>query len=98
FTSGAAGHCTVPSCTAATITTTIPVTVTVRDTAHAPKPNLLVSWTTTLRETGGWVNTNASGVAVLSVPQSSLRFSVDVDSQSYYSGSGRSRRGAGVSR
>jgi len=87
FTSGAAGHCTVPSCTAATITTTIPVTVTVRDTANAPKPNLLVSWATTLGETGGWVNTNASGVAVLSVPQASLRFSVDVDSQSYYSGS-----------
>ncbi len=86
FTSGAVGHCTVPSCTAATITTTIPVTVTVRDTANVPKPNLLVSWATTLGETGGWVNTNASGVAVLSVPQASMRFAVDVGSQSFFSG------------
>jgi len=86
FTSGAAGHCTVPSCTSATITTTIPVTVTVRDTTNAPKPNLLVSWATTLGETGGWVNTNASGVAVLSVPQASMRFAVDIGSQSFYSG------------
>jgi len=87
FTSGVAGHCTVPSCTTATITTTIPVTVTVRDTANAPKPNLLVSWATTLGETGGWVNTNASGVAVLSVPQASMRFSVDFGGDSFYSGS-----------
>ncbi len=87
FTSGAAGHCTVPSCTTATITTTIPITVTVRDTLNAPKPNLLVSWATTLGETGGWVNTNASGIAVLSVPAASMRFAVDFGGDTFYSGS-----------
>src|SRR5207244_1115774 len=45
FYSGAAGHCTVPSCTAVTIVETLPVAVTVLDTSGAPQTGLEVMWT-----------------------------------------------------
>jgi len=86
FTSGAAGHCTVPGCTTATITATIPVTVTVQDTSGAPKPNLTVVWESTTAGSGGWINTNASGVAVLSLPQASHRFKVEISGTEFTSG------------
>ena len=67
FYSGAAGHCTTPSCTSASITTTIPVTVSVVDTYGAVQANVDV-----LAEdaNGYWVNdnwTNTGGQTPISV-------------------------------
>ena len=86
FTSGAAGHCTIPGCTAATITTTLPVAVTVRDTNNVPQPNLTVGWEDALGGSGGWIDTDANGVAVLSVPPGSYMFMVYLGNNEFLSG------------
>jgi len=86
FYSGAAGHCTVPGCTTATITTQVPVIVTVRDTTGAPRPNMTVYWESTIGEEGGWIDTNASGVAELSVPPGAVRFFTDAGGTDFASG------------
>ena len=76
FFSGAAGHCTVPACTAATIVETLPVTVTVRDTAGTPQSGREVIWSNGQGATGGFMITNASGVVTLSPAQGSITFTV----------------------
>jgi RHS repeat-associated protein len=86
FTSGAAGHCIVPSCTAVTITETIPVAVTVTNTLGTPQPNVTVAWQDQQGNEDGWIDTNASGVALLSVPPGSYRFLANVSGSEFVSG------------
>jgi len=84
FMSGAAGHCTVPGCSTATITIPVPVTVTVRDTTGAPKSGLTVYWRNTANDEGGWTLTNASGVATVLAPQGAHRLVVDTGGGTEY--------------
>jgi RHS repeat-associated protein len=87
FTSGAAGHCVVPGCTAATITQSKPVVVTVRDGDGALVANKSVVATSTDSYTSSSRNTDANGTASFILPLNShWRFQALCSSTSYYSG------------
>ena len=85
FTSGTTFHCNVPSCTTATITVTLPVTVTVRDSNNAPQSNLQVKWESSQTD-GSSQTTDADGVAIVSTPQGAFKFIVTVAGTVFESG------------
>jgi probable HAF family extracellular repeat protein len=88
FYSGAAGSCTTPSCTAATITTTLPVVVSVIDTSGAPQAGQQVYVEDAQGTKINVATSDASGVAQLSVSAGSYRFDVGGAGQGllFYSG------------
>src|SRR5262249_20153802 len=75
FFSAAVGHCAVPGCTSATITVTLPTTVTVVDGGGAPQAGLQVWWQDGVTTTYVGL-TNASGQVTPSLPNGSYRFRV----------------------
>ncbi len=85
FWSGPANHCTIRGCSAAGITTTTPVVVTVLDTLGSPQNNINV-WAFNGEI---WANvgakTNAQGKATLVLLQGSYRFRVDMPGRQYWS-------------
>jgi hypothetical protein len=83
--SGAAGHCTTPACTTASIAMTH-VDVNVVDTNGSPKAGLLVSWFDTAGNGGAYVVTGANGHASVSVPPASYQFKVSINGLHTYSG------------
>jgi len=86
FWSGGANHCTIPGCAQASVTVTIPVTVTVQDWGGAPLQALPVYAFSGGGYTGYNKTTNASGQAVFTLPQGAYRFRADYQGAQYWSG------------
>jgi RHS repeat-associated protein len=88
FWSGSSNHCTVPDCTAATITVTLSTQVTVLDTDGSPKAGLWVYVFdgATYKNFNG--TTNANGQVVFTLPQGSYRFRADLNGTQFWSGTG----------
>jgi RHS repeat-associated protein len=86
FWSSDANECVLPGCASAAITLTKPVTVTVKDTAGAPKEGLTVYAFdgTTYKSING--KTDANGVVILTLPQGAYRFRVDLNGTHFWSG------------
>jgi RHS repeat-associated protein len=85
FWSDSANHCEVPNCTIASVTTTIPVVVTVLDMGGTPQAGLNVyafNGTTYTNYSG---TTDAGGQVTFTLPQGSYRFRVDKDGTQYWS-------------
>jgi hypothetical protein len=77
FWSGTTNHCSVPGCTSVTLTTTVPVTVTVLDAYNAPQANVAVYVFDGATYTNYSKSTNSSGQAVFTLPMGSYRFRAD---------------------
>ena len=86
FWSGEVNHCTVPGCTEAGITVTIPVTVTVQDTGGLPKEGLPVYAFDGPTYTGYNGVTGASGQLQLTLPLGDYRFRADLNGTQFWSG------------
>ncbi len=86
FWSGTENHCTVPGCSTAGITVTLPITVTVRDTDGAPKEGLNVYAFDGATYTGYNKITNESGQAVFTLPLGSYHFRADLNGTQFWSG------------
>jgi hypothetical protein len=86
FWSDSVNHCTVPGCSSAGITTTIPVTITVLTLGGAPEPGLTVQAYDGSTYTGYSGVTDAQGQVQLTLPMGSYRFRVYKGSVSYWSG------------
>ncbi|MFZ6029544.1 MAG: carboxypeptidase regulatory-like domain-containing protein [Chloroflexota bacterium] len=90
FWSGADGssanHCTLPGCTTARVTVSVPVAITVLDTNGNPQSGLAVYAFDGVTYTNYSKTTNASGQAIFTLPQGSYRFRVDRSGQQYWSG------------
>ena len=84
--SDTANHCTVPGCTEAGITVTVPVTVTVEDTDGLPKEGLPVYAFSGGVYTGYTKTTDASGQVQLTLPQGDYRFRADLNGTQFWSG------------
>ena len=88
FWSGTTDHCAIPGCTEASITVTIPLTVTVQDWGGAPLQALPVYAFSSGVYTGYNKTTSASGQADFTLPQGSYRFRADYLGAQYWSGAG----------
>jgi predicted outer membrane repeat protein len=86
FWSGTENHCTVPGCTSASITTTLPVVVTVLNASGLPEAGLKVWAMDGNTYTGYSGTTNVSGQVSLTLPQGSYRFRVDKPGAQFWSG------------
>ena len=86
FWSGESNHCTVPGCTEASVTVTIPVTVTVQDTDGLPKEGLPVYAFSGGIYTGYNGTTNVSGQVELTLPLGDYRFRADLNGTQFWSG------------
>jgi RHS repeat-associated protein len=86
FWSNTQDHCTIPECTGAQVTVTIPVTVTVTNLLGAPVSGVPVRAFDGLTDTGYNAITNASGQALLTLPAGSYRFEAQYNSVPYWSG------------
>ncbi|MBN1440887.1 MAG: Ig-like domain-containing protein [Anaerolineales bacterium] len=86
FWSGTENHCTVPECTSAEITTSIPITVTILDLNNQPAPNLYVYAFDGTTFTNRSALTNAQGQALFTLPQGSYRFRADQGGKEFWSG------------
>jgi RHS repeat-associated protein len=86
FWSGTTDHCAIPGCTAASVTVTIPVTVTVQDWGGAPLAAVPVYAFSEGSYTGYNRTTSPSGQAVFTLPQGSYRFRADYQGIQYWSG------------
>jgi alpha-tubulin suppressor-like RCC1 family protein/ribosomal protein S11 len=88
FWSGSSNHCSVSGCAAASITTTIPVVVTVLSTGGSAEAGLKV-WAMNGSTYAGYMGTtNASGQVTLTLPQGDYRFRVDKPGYQFWSGAG----------
>jgi len=85
FWSSAGNDCAVPGCVAATVETTIPVTVTVLDMGGAPQVGLQVYAFDGTTYTNFSGTTNAEGQVTMTLPQGSYRFRADKDGTQYWS-------------
>jgi ribosomal protein S11 len=88
FWSGASNHCAVPGCTAAAVTVTNLLTVSVQDTGGQPEAGVRVYAFTDSTYTGYSATTDAGGQAVLTLPQGSYRFRADFNGTQFWSGTG----------
>ena len=86
FWSGASNHCTVPGCTEAGITVTIPVTVTVDDTDGLPQEGLPVYAFSGGSYTGYNGTTDVAGQVQLTLPLGDYRFRADLSGTQFWSG------------
>jgi YD repeat-containing protein len=77
FWSGDVNHCTVPGCTTAVVTTTIPVVVTVEDGGGNPEAGLKVYAFDNTTYTGHNGTTDASGLVTMTLPMGDYRFRAD---------------------
>jgi hypothetical protein len=86
FWSETSNHCTVPGCTSASITTTLPVTITVLDSNSAPELGLTVQAYN--GSTYVWYSgvTNGSGQVTFTLPQGSYRFRAVKNGTVFWSG------------
>ncbi|MFQ6102579.1 MAG: RHS repeat domain-containing protein, partial [Anaerolineae bacterium] len=75
-----------PGCTSTTVTTTIPLTVTVRDTDGNGESGLPVYAFDGATYTGYHKTTNASGEATFTLPQGDYRFRADKNGTHFWSG------------
>jgi len=88
FWSGAENDCSIPGCTAASIKTTIPVVVTVRNSDDMPEAGLHVYAFDGITYTNYSGTTNASGQVTLTLPQGEYRFRVDKNGTQFWSSAG----------
>jgi len=86
FWSSAADDCSVPGCTLATITITLPVEVIVQDTFGAPKSGLPVYAFSGGSYTGYTATTDDNGSVLLTLPEGSYRFRTDLNGTQFWSG------------
>jgi hypothetical protein len=86
FWSGSSSHCTLPGCASVTVTTTVPVTVTVLDVDHTPQANVPVYAFDGTTCTNYSKHTNSSGQAVFTLPMGNYRFRADRSGSQYWSG------------
>ncbi|KAA3646532.1 MAG: hypothetical protein DWQ07_10000 [Chloroflexi bacterium] len=78
-------HCTIPGCTVAGITVTLPVTVTVLDTDTNPGEGLSVYAFDGDSYTGFSATTDSNGDATFTLPQGSYRFRADFNGTQFWS-------------
>jgi serine protease len=86
FWSGPANHCAVPGCTRASISTTIPVVVTVLSGESQPEAGLTVQAYNDTVYAGYSAVTNAQGQVSFTLPEGSYRFRTIKGSQIFWSG------------
>jgi RHS repeat-associated protein len=86
FWSGEANHCMVPGCVSASITVTLPVTVTVEDTDGAPKEGLAVYAFDGTTYTGYNGTTDINGEVEFTLPVGDYRFRSDLNGTQFWSG------------
>jgi RHS repeat-associated protein len=86
FWSGETNHCTVPGCIEASITVTIPVTITVEDTEAVPQEGLPVYAFSGGSYTGYNGTTDAAGQVQLTLPLGAYRFRADLNGTQFWSG------------
>jgi len=86
FWSGEANHCAVPGCTAAGITVSIPVTISVADTDGIPQEGLPVYAFTGGAYSGYHGTTDVGGEVSLTLPPGDYRFRTDKDGTQFWSG------------
>ncbi len=87
FWSDTQNHCTLPGCTAANVTVTIPVIVTILNTNNTPQAGLPVYAFNGSTYTGYNKTTNADGQATFTLPLGNYRFRADKSGGQYWSGS-----------
>jgi predicted outer membrane repeat protein len=86
FWSGTMNHCTVPGCTSASITTTVPVVVTVLDGSSQPEVGLTVQVYNGTAYAGYSAVTNTQGQVSFTLPTGNYRFRTIKGSDIYWSG------------
>ena len=86
FWSGAANHCTVPGCTAASVTVSKPVTVSVTDSDTTPQVGLNVYVFDGATYTDYTAVTDALGEVSFILPEGDYRFRADLDDVQFWSG------------
>ena len=86
FWSAGENHCSIPGCTSAQVTVTIPVVVTVRSTSGTPQSGLPVYAFDGSAYAGYYSSTNANGEATLTLPEGSYRFRADLNATQFWSG------------
>ncbi len=86
FWSGSENHCTLPGCSAALITVSLPVTLTVVDTGGDLIPNVNVYAFKGTTYTGFSKKTDANGEAVFTLPAGDYRFRADFNATQFWSG------------
>jgi RHS repeat-associated protein len=86
FWSSEANHCDVPGCHAASVTVTIPVTVSVLDQAGTPYPDLPVYAFSGDTYTGFNGTSDAEGNVIFTLPTGDYRFRADLDGVQFWSG------------
>ena len=86
FWSGSENHCTLPGCSAALITVSLPVTLTVVDTGGDLIPNVNVYAFKGTTYTGFSKKTDANGEAVFTLPAGDYRFRADFNTTQFWSG------------
>ena len=85
FWSGGNSHCALPGCTTASVTVTIPLTVTVSDTGGTPQAGLNVYAFDGTTYTGFNKTTDASGEVEFTLPEGNYRFRADMDGTQFWS-------------
>jgi RHS repeat-associated protein len=85
FWSGSGNDCSLPGCTSASVNVMKPVTVTVRNEANKPYPNLNVYAFDGSRYTGYHGSTDENGRVILTLPQGSYRFRADFNGVQFWS-------------
>jgi len=86
FWSGEANHCAIPGCESASVTVTLPVTVTVENGEGTPLADVAVYAFDGTSYSGYHGTTGASGQVDFTLPQGSYRFRADHDGGQYWSG------------
>jgi RHS repeat-associated protein len=86
FWSGEANHCTLPGCESASVTVTIPLTVTVQSQTGSPCPDLPVYAFSGESYTGFHGTTDENGETVFTLPMGDYRFRTDYDGVQFWSG------------
>jgi RHS repeat-associated protein len=86
FWSGETNHCTIPGCLNASITVTIPMTVTVQSQTGSPYPDLPVYVFSGESYTGFNGTSDEIGQVVFTLPQGDYRFRSDYDGVQFWSG------------
>ncbi|MGB7539364.1 MAG: PA14 domain-containing protein [Anaerolineales bacterium] len=88
FWSNVIPNCSVPACSAATITTNVPITITVLNGAGLPEANVWVSAYNENFFTGLSFKTDANGEVRFTLPDGGYRFRVDKLDRGYWSATG----------
>jgi RHS repeat-associated protein len=86
FWSGEANHCDIPGCLAASVTVTIPLTISVQDQAGTPYADLPVYAFTGDTYTGFNGTSDAAGEVIFTLPVGDYRFRADLDGVQFWSG------------